>query len=157
MIRSIAQGGEIPKFDLECTKITRCRNIDFKNQWTVLFLYPKDNTSGCTKEAQEFNDLNKKFNSYNVKIFGLSKDSLSSHEKFSSKLSLKFPLISDPETELIQKLSCWVEKSMYGRKYMGVERTTFLINLDCEIFYIWRKVKVKNHAEEVLNKVMEVC
>jgi peroxiredoxin Q/BCP len=157
MTETIKLGSKIPSFELDATLVDKCTDSDFKNQWTILFLYPKDNTSGCTTEVQDFNNLNQEFNSYGVKIYGLSKDTLKSHQSFSNKQLLKFPLISDPDTELIARLFCWVEKSMYGKKYMGTERTTFLINSDCEIRYIWNKVKVKDHAKEVLDMVIKHC
>ena len=156
MIKTTGLGDKMAEFNLKATKIKNCTNAHLSGKWTILFLYPKDNTSGCTKENQDFNKFYEEFVSNGTQIFGLSKDSIESHEKFSKKLSLNFPLISDPDCTLINNLSCWVEKSMYGKKYMGVERSTFLINPDSKISYVWRKVKVKDHVEEVLSKLKEV-
>jgi len=155
MTKSIDVVNKIPEFNLDSTLIKKCSNANLLGNWCVLFIYPKDNTSGCTKENEDFQKFSEKFVSLGVKIFGLSKDTIQSHEKFSKKLLLNFPLISDPECTLIKGLSCWVEKSMYGKKYMGVERTTFLINPELQIIFTWRKVKVKNHVSEVLDKINE--
>lgn len=106
-------------------------------------------TSGCTIEAQDFRDLQGEFEKLGVKVFGLSKDSLKSHDKFCEKESLNFPLLSDEDCDLIKKLGAWVEKSMYGRKYFGVDRSTFVIK-DGEIIQQWRRVKARGHAEIVL-------
>ncbi len=124
---------------------------DLSGKWIVLYFYPKDNTSGCTKEALDFKDLYPEFSALDCCILGISKDSLSSHEKFRSSFSLPFPLISDPTGSVCEAYGTWVEKSMYGRKYFGIERSTFLLNSDHKIVHIWRKVKVPNHAQEVLN------
>ena len=147
----------LPTFSLEATIINTCNNTDLKGQWTVLYIYPKDNTSGCTRETKEFNERYSDFKSLGVSIFGLSKDSMKSHISFSEKLSLQFPLISDPQTQLIQNLNAWKEKSMYGKKYMGAERSTFLIDRDLIIKRIWRKVKVDGHVDEVFNACKELA
>ncbi len=112
-------------------------------------------TSGCTMESQGFRDAEPEFLKYGVKIFGVSKDPISSHEKFSKKESLQFPLLSDENVELITALGLWKEKSLYGRKYMGTERSTFLIK-NGDIIQEWRKVKVKGHVEEVLSAVRQL-
>ena len=147
----------LPIFSLEATIINTCNDTDFRGQWTVLFIYPKDNTSGCTRETKEFNERYSDFKSLGVRIFGLSKDSMKSHISFSEKLSLQFPLISDPQTQLIQNLNAWKEKSMYGKKYMGAERSTFLIDRDLIIKRIWRKVKVDGHVDEVFNACKDLA
>ncbi|MGA7674741.1 MAG: peroxiredoxin [Rhizomicrobium sp.] len=116
----------------------------------VLYFYPKDNTSGCTKEALEFTKLSKKFNELGVTILGISKDSTASHDKFKTNYKLNLTLASDPDTKAAQAYSVWVEKSMYGRKYKGMERATFLVDAKGKIRQIWRKVKVPQHAEAVL-------
>ena len=156
MTESIYIGNKIPEFNLDTTITKKCSKADMTGCWSILFIYPKDNTSGCSKENEDFNNFYEKFQSLNIKTFGLSKDTIKSHESFASKLSLKFPLISDPDCILIKKLGCWVEKSMYGKKYMGVERTTFLINPMAEIAFVWRKVKVRNHVEEILSKIEDI-
>ena len=137
--------------------INTCRESDLLGQWAVLYIYPKDNTSGCTKETREFNEKHSEFESLGVRIFGLSKDSMKSHISFSEKLSLQFPLISDPQTKLIQNLNAWKEKSMYGKKYMGAERSTFLIDKNLIIKRIWRKVKVDGHVDEVFNACKQLA
>ena len=147
---------KLPSFSLEATIINTCNDTDFRGQWNVLYIYPKDNTSGCTRETKEFNEKYSDFKSSGVRIFGLSKDTLASHNSFSKKLGLQFPLISDPQTQFIQNLNAWKEKSMYGKKYMGAERSTFLIDKDLIIKRIWRKVKVDGHVDEVFDACKEL-
>lgn len=115
----------------------------------VLYFYPKDDTGGCTKEAQAFTALSDDFAKAGATIIGVSKDSLASHKKFTAKYALNVTLASDPEGAVIEAYRAWVEKSMYGRQYMGIERSTFLIQ-DGTFKRIWRKVRVPGHAEEVL-------
>jgi peroxiredoxin Q/BCP len=126
---------------------------DFNGSKLVLFLYPKDDTSGCTLESIEFTAQSTDFEKVGTKIAGLSKDSIASHEKFIKKYDLGMPLLSDEDGALVEKLGCWVEKNMYGRKYMGIERTTFLIGETGIILKIWNKVKVKGHVDDVLEVV----
>lgn len=121
-----------------------------RNKGIVLFFYPKDNTSGCTKEAIAFTESFEAFDKANIKVVGISPDPIKMHTKFMEKHSLNVILVSDEERTAIEAYSVWVEKSMYGRKYMGVERSTFLINSKGEIAKVWRKVKVAGHVEEVL-------
>lgn len=116
----------------------------------ALYFYPKDDTSGCTREALDFTKLAKKFQDLGVALVGISKDSTASHDRFKTKHKLKLTLASDPETKIAQLYGVWVEKSMYGRKYMGMERATFLIDKGGKIREVWRKVKVDGHAEAVL-------
>ena len=156
MEKEIMLNDKLPSFSLEATTVGKCRDSDLLGKWTVLFIYPKDNTSGCTREAREFNERYAEFGSAGVKIYGLSKDTLESHISFSKKLNLQFPLISDPKIQLIQSLNAWKEKSMYGKKYMGAERSTFLIDKKLTVKYIWRKVKVDGHVDEVLDKCREL-
>ena len=155
-MNEISLNDRIPSFSLEATILNTCRDTDFLDNWTILFIYPKDNTSGCTRETKEFNERYSDFNSLGVKIFGLSKDTLASHISFSKKLNLQFPLISDPQTQLIQNLNAWKEKSMYGKKYMGAERSTFLFDKNLVIKNIWRKVKVAGHVDQVFDKCKEL-
>ena len=122
----------------------------YKGKKLALYFYPKDDTSGCTKEAIEFNGLRDKFAKAGTAILGVSPDSEKSHDKFRAKYELKIPLASDEAKAMLSAYGVWVEKSMYGRKYMGVERTTFLIGADGRIAKVWRKVKVPGHAEAVL-------
>jgi len=156
MMNEISLNNKIPSFSLEATILNTCSETDFLGHWTVLFIYPKDNTSGCTRETKEFNERYSDFTSLGVKIFGLSKDTLASHISFSKKLSLQFSLISDPQTQLIQDLHAWKEKSMYGKKYMGTERSTFLFDKDLVIKHIWRKVKVGGHVDQVFEKCKKI-
>ena len=122
---------------------------EFKGQKVVLYFYPKDNTSGCTQEACDFRDNINRLTNY-ATVIGVSPDSIKSHKSFREKQGLNFVLLSDPEHLLLEKFGVWKEKSMYGRKYMGVERSTFILNKDGGIEKEWRKVKVKGHVDEVI-------
>ena len=116
----------------------------------VLYFYPKDDTSGCTREAQDFTELAADYAKAGVKVVGVSRDAMKKHEKFIDKYSLAVPLASDENGRISDAFGTWVEKSMYGRKYMGMERATYLIGADGRVLKAWRKVKVPKHAEEVL-------
>lgn len=122
---------------------------DFKGQRVILYFYPKDNTSGCTQEACDFRDNINRLTRY-ATVIGVSPDSIKSHKSFKEKLSLNFILLSDSEHKLVEKFEVWKEKSMYGRKYMGIERSTFIIDKNGKIEKEWRKVKVKGHVDEVI-------
>lgn len=122
---------------------------DFKGQKVILYFYPKDNTSGCTQEACDFRNNINRLTSY-ATVIGVSPDSIKSHKSFKEKQSLNFILLSDPEHKLAEKFEVWKEKSMYGRKYMGIERSTFIIDKNGKIEKEWRKVKVKGHVDEVI-------
>ena len=122
---------------------------DFKGQKVILYFYPKDNTSGCTQEACDFRNNINRLTSY-ATVIGVSPDSIKSHKSFKEKHSLNFILLSDPEHKLAEKFEVWKEKSMYGRKYMGIERSTFIIDKNGKIEKEWRKVKVKGHVDEVI-------
>ena len=145
------EGGKAPDFALE-TADGPVRLTDFKGKTLGLYFYPKDDTTGCTKEAQEFTALAPDFAKAGATVIGVSKDSLKAHQKFAAKYDLKLPLGSDPEGAVVEAYGSWVEKSLYGRKYMGIDRSTFLIR-DGVVQRIWRKVKVANHAAEVLAAV----
>ena len=121
---------------------------DFKAQRVILYFYPKDNTSGCTQEACDFRDNINRLTNY-ATVIGVSPDSIKSHQSFKEKQNLNFILLSDPEHKLAEKFEVWKEKSMYGRKYMGIERSTFIIDKNGKIEKEWRKVKVKGHVDEV--------
>lgn len=125
----------------------------FRGKKVVIYFYPKDNTPGCTTEGQDFSDLYNKFKRQNAVIFGVSRDSLASHEKFKAKLRFPFELLSDPDENLCRKFDVIREKTLYGRKFMGVERSTFLIDESGKLRHEWRKVRVKGHAQEVLDAV----
>ena len=122
---------------------------DYRGKYLVIYFYPKDKTSGCTLESQNFRDLKKNFQKLNCEIIGVSRDSIKSHKSFVEKEALNFPLISDPDELMCKAYDVMKEKSMYGRKYIGIERSTFLINPEGFIAKEWRKVKVPNHAQEV--------
>ncbi|MGD9909917.1 MAG: peroxiredoxin [Candidatus Izemoplasmatales bacterium] len=123
---------------------------DFKGKKVVLYFYPKDNTSGCTLEAQEFTRLQDDFMNLGYKIIGVSKDTVKSHQNFIEKQNLDLLLLSDPETRLIEAFNVYVEKSMYGRKYMGIERSTFLLDEEGQIVKEYRSVKAKEHPSSLL-------
>ncbi len=123
----------------------------------VLYFYPKDDTSGCTREAQDFTALGPEFAKAGVKIVGVSRDAMKKHEKFIGKYNLAVPLASDEDGRISEAFGTWVQKSMYGRKYMGMERATFLIDADGKVVRAWRKVKVPGHAEEVLRASRELA
>ncbi len=122
----------------------------FKGQPLVLYFYPKDDTSGCTREAQDFSALAPDFVAANVRVLGVSKDTPASHAKFTTKYDLAVPLATDADGEVLEAFGAWVEKSMYGKKYMGVDRSTFLFDASGALAREWRKVKVPGHAAEVL-------
>ena len=124
-------------------------------QPVVLYFYPKDDTSGCTREAQDFTALAVDYTKAGVKVVGVSRDPMKSHEKFIGKYGLSVPLASDEDGRVSNAFGTWVEKSMYGRKYMGMERATYLIGAEGRVLKAWRKVKVPNHAEEVLKVAKE--
>ena len=129
---------------------------DFRPNMVVLFFYPRDNTSGCTREAKDFTENTELFNNLNINVFGISKDSITSHEKFIKKQNLKMPLLSDEAGSVCEDFGVWKEKSMYGKIYMGIERSTFIIDGSGSVTHEWRKVKVANHVAEVLETVKKL-
>ena len=143
-------GQAAPDFDLPTDGGGRVRLADFKGKPLVLYFYPKDNTPGCTKEAQGFAEAYGEFQAAGVEVVGISKDSVASHDKFKAKFQLPFPLTSDEAGGVVEAYGSWVEKSMYGKKYMGIDRSTFLIDRDGTLRRIWRKVAVPGHVAEVL-------
>lgn len=142
------KGSPFPDFKLKDQSGQDVSNSDFAGRPVVFYFYPKDDTSGCTVEACEFRDLQPQFG--DVTIVGISPDDPKSHQKFVSKYGLNFRLLADTEHALAESCGVWVEKSMYGKKYMGVERSTFLVGPDGKILEIWRKVTPKGHAEAVM-------
>ncbi len=149
-------GDKAPDFTLIDQDGNKVSLNDFKGKNIVLYFYPKDNTSGCTKEACNFRDEFPKFGKLNAVIIGISPDSVESHRKFIDKYKLPFTLLSDESKTTLEKYGVWKEKSMYGRKYMGVERSTFTIDKTGKIRKIFRKVKVADHNKEVLEALMEI-
>jgi peroxiredoxin Q/BCP len=131
-------------------------NIASPGQPLVLYFYPKDDTSGCTREAQDFTALAGDFGAAGVKVVGISRDPMTKHQKFISKYELAVPLASDEDGRISDAFGTWVEKSMYGRKYMGMERATYLIGADGKVLRAWRKVKVPGHAQDVLKAATSV-
>lgn len=144
----IQEGQPFPDFALPDQDGNTVTLADLKGSKAVIYLYPKDDTSGCTAEACSFRDALPTFEG--VRVLGLSPDPVKSHKKFADKYNLNFTLLADTEKTLIEALGAWVEKSMYGKKYMGVERSTFLIDEDSKIIKVWPKVKPAEHASEVL-------
>jgi thioredoxin-dependent peroxiredoxin len=152
----ITIGQDAPDFTLPTDDQSSVTLGSLKGKSTILYFYPKDDTSGCTAEAIAFSGLSKAFEDANAVVIGVSKDKISSHQKFRQKYDLKITLASDFETQVVEKFGVWVEKSMYGRKYMGIERATFLIDPTGKIAHIWRKVKVPGHADDVLSVVQKL-
>ena len=148
----IGEGDKVPALK---TKLSDGTDLDLSSpgQPLILYFYPKDDTSGCTKEAQDFTELAGDFAKAGAKVVGLSRDPMKKHDKFIAKYDLKVPLASDEDGAISDAFGTWVEKSMYGRKYMGMERSTFLIGNDGRVAKAWRKVKVPGHAAEVLKAV----
>jgi len=152
----IAEGKKAPAIKLKNQDGKVIALTDFKDQNIVLYFYPKDNTSGCTTEACNFRDEFPKFGKLNAVILGVSPDSVESHKKFADKFNLPFDLLSDDNKEVVNKYDVWKEKSMYGRKYMGVVRSTFIIDKNKVIRKIFSKVKVANHNKEVMEALKEI-
>ncbi len=146
----LKEGLKAPAFTLFDNRGKKVSLNDFLGKKVVLYFYPKDMTSGCTKEACDFRDTFPNFKKVNAVVLGLSADSIESHRKFSDKYKLPFTLLSDPDKKVLENYGVWKEKSFYGKKYMGIERTTFVIDKQGKIVKIFPKVKVPGHVEEVL-------
>ena len=144
-------GSKVKNFKAEMTGKADFNFADYKGKRIVIYFYPRDNTPGCTSEGEDFRDNYKLFKKMKTEIFGVSKDSLKSHEGFKEKFKFPFELISDPDEKVCKIFDVIKEKSMYGKKYMGIERSTFLIDSNGKLIEEWRKVKVKGHVEEVLS------
>ncbi|MFT5508493.1 MAG: peroxiredoxin Q/BCP [Hyphomicrobiaceae bacterium] len=152
----VEEGKKAPDFNLPADGGDKIKLSAFKGAPVVVYFYPKDNTPGCTKEAIAFTELLPEFEKVNTTIIGISPDSVAAHDKFIAKHSLGVRLAADEERKTVEKYNVWVEKSMYGKKYMGVERSTFLVDAGGKIARIWRKVKVPGHAEAVLDVIREL-
>ena len=150
----ISQGDRVPGVELQ-TSDGQTINLASPGKPLVVYFYPKDDTTGCTREAQDFTALADDFRKAGATVVGVSRDPMKKHEKFIGKYDLKVPLASDEDGRISDAFGTWVEKSMYGRKYMGMERSTFLIGADGTVLKEWRKVKVPGHAEDVLGAVRE--
>jgi peroxiredoxin Q/BCP len=153
MTKVLDIGDAAPGFDLPADGGGQVALTALKGKKVVLYFYPKDDTSGCTAEAIAFNGLKAQFEAAGAVVVGVSPDSVKSHDKFKAKYELGFPLASDESKSMLESYGVWTEKSMYGRKYMGVERTTFLVDSKGKIAQVWRKVKVPGHADAVLAAV----
>lgn len=152
---TIDVGSPAPAFTLE-TPDGSASLADYAGRKLVLYFYPKDDTSGCTTEALQFTSLATEFAAAGTALLGVSKDSITRHRKFIAKYELAVPLASDPEGATIEAYGSWVEKTLYGRKYMGIDRSTFLIGPDGKVAALWRKVRVPGHAEAVLKAAREL-
>jgi peroxiredoxin Q/BCP len=150
------EGKKCPNFNGQCTSGLVLSNKDFIGKNLVVYFYPKDSTPGCTTEGQDFRDNYKKFKDFNTEIIGVSRDSIKSHENFKLKQSFPFELLSDHDEKMCKAFDVMKMKSMYGREYMGVDRSTFLINKSGKVVKEWRSVKVKGHIDEVLLKVKDL-
>ena len=150
------EGDKAPGFALPRDGGSTVKLSQFKSRSLVLFFYPKDDTSGCTKEATGFSEMVGAFHEAGAEVVGISPDSVKSHDKFRDKHGLKVILLADEEKAVLEAYGVWVEKKMYGRSYMGVERSTFLIGKNGKIVRIWRKVKVPGHVDEVLEAVKDI-
>src|SRR3954454_20159165 len=145
----VNEGDKAPPVDVSASDGSSV-NLAAPGQPLVLYFYPKDDTSGCTREAQDFTGLAGEFDKAGVKVVGVSRDAMKKHDRFIAKYDLAVPLVSDEDGAISDAFGTWVEKSMYGRKYMGMERATYLIDADGKVLKAWCKVKVPGHAEEVL-------
>ena len=150
------EGDTLPEFQIMSTIGKEKTNEDFIGNATLFFIYSKNDTNSCTKEAKSFSDAKQKFLDLGIKIYGVSKDTIESHKKFKTKHALDIELLSDSKLHFITAIGAWVEKSMYGKKYIGVDRSTFLINSKGLVVKEWRSVKVKGHVLEVLQALKEI-
>ena len=150
----IGEGDKVPAIEVTASDGTNL-NLAAPGKPLVLYFYPKDDTSGCTREAQDFTALAEDFAKAGVKVVGVSRDAMKSHEKFIGKYGLAVPLVSDEDGRISDAFGTWVQKSMYGRSYMGMERATYLIGAEGRVLKAWRKVKVPKHAEEVLKAAQD--
>ena len=149
----LKKGDQIPNFSLPNSNGSTVTNKDLVGKKVIFYFYPKDDTSGCTKEAQAFTDNKSKFDDKDVLIFGISKDSIKKHEKFCAKYSFEHELLSDESTTLCEDFGVWQEKSMYGKKYMGIVRSTFYFDETGTIQNVWPKVSVNGHVDDILNTI----
>ncbi|MEJ2543856.1 MAG: thioredoxin-dependent thiol peroxidase [Calditrichaceae bacterium] len=149
-------GQSVPQFSLPDQSGENHNINDYKGKWVILYFYPKDLTPGCTTEACNFQDALPDFNSIDAVIFGISKDSVSKHKKFAEKYNLQFSLLSDENNDICEQFGVWQKKSMYGKEYMGIVRSTFLVNPEGKIAKVYPKVNVKEHHAEILNDLKEL-
>ena len=152
----VNEGDPVPDVTLDGMEGKPVRPSDFSGQKLVLYFYPKDDTTGCTREAQDFSALADQFTASGTWLLGVSKDGAAKHRKFIDKYELKVPLATDADGSVCEAFGVWIEKSMYGRKYMGIDRSTFLVDRDGVVKRVWRKVSVPGHAEEVLKAAQDL-
>ena len=152
----ISEGDSIPKFEANDSNGNKVKSSDFKGRKHVIYFYPKDFTPGCTTEADEFSRDYKKFQKEGIEVIGVSPDDVNSHKKFCDKMGIQFPLLADIEREISKKFGVWGKKKFMGREYMGVFRSTFLVNEKGKIFKIYPKVKPAGHSKEVLEEFSNV-
>ena len=152
----LKNNSKAPDFKLPSTNKSNYQLKDSLGKYVVIYFYPKDDTPGCTIETNDFNKLLSKFKKLNCEIFGISRDNLKSHDKFREKFKVKFDLLSDEETKVVKKYKVWGKKKFMGREYMGINRSTFLINPKGKIVKIWENVNVKDHALEVLETLKSI-
>ena len=150
------EGDKAPAFTLANDGGEKWKLSDWKGQWVVVYFYPKDDTPGCTVETNDFNKLLSKFKKLDCEVYGISKDSLKSHDKFRDKYKIKFDLLADEELKVLKKYKVWGKKKFMGKEFMGIIRTTFLIDKYGKIIKIWENVKVKDHAKEVLETLKNI-
>lgn len=151
----IEEGKKAPAFFLESSHGGKLRLSQLLGKWAVIYAYPRDNTSGCTVEAEGFRDALPEFEALSAVVLGVSKDSIASHERFSQKYDLNFALLSDPAGSMLEKYGSWGEKKMYGKTRMGIIRSTFLVDPKGRLARVWPKVRVKGHVDEVLTALRE--
>ena len=145
-----------PKFTLNSTGNNKYSLKDSQGKYVILYFYPKDDTPGCTIETNDFNKLLTKFKRFNCEVYGISKDNIKSHNKFKDKYKIKFDLLADDEIKIVKSYKVWAKKKFMGREFMGVVRSTFLIDPKGKIVKIWDNVKVKDHAQEVLDSLKHI-
>ena len=156
MAKILEAGDKAPKFDIPNQNGNMIKLDDLLGKWSVIYFYPRDDTPGCTIEAKEFTELSSKFEEHGATIYGVSPDNEAKHCKFIEKHGLKVELLADTESIMLADYGVWQEKQMYGKTYMGVVRTTYLVNPDGNIAEAWTKVKAKGHAEAVLERLVEL-
>ena len=145
-----------PTFEIPTTSVGKYSLKDSFGKYVVLYFYPKDDTPGCTIETNDFNKLLSKFKKLDCEIYGISKDSIKSHDKFREKYKIKFDLLADEDLKVLKKYKVWGKKKFMGREFMGIKRTTFLIDKKGKIIKVWENVKVKDHAKEVLETLQNI-
>ena len=153
----IEEGKKAPAFTLHADDGSKVKLSELKGNPVVLYFYPRDDTPGCTKEACAFRDRQDEFKALGAQVFGISPDTVESHVKFRDKFSLNFPLLADPDHAMADKYGAWREKNMYGKKSMGIQRSTYLINADGKVAKLWKRVKVDGHDQQVIDALKELA